>query len=270
TAYSWRTSFLLVPLLGIPIMIAQVIVARRRNLRKVNDWIRERDQTPSVEDEGGEEFQNPVRSTARAVSNRNLRLAVLVAFGLLFCEFGVTNFLTTELTSKLGLTLNYAHGFWRSAAVISGASGLTGWIGQIGFGMLSDRTGRKRSLYVLSLGWAVSMVGLTLISNVTNAWLLLLFWGLFRNGSFPVIYSLLIDSVPESASSGMGVMIGLALGVSQIISGPISGHIINSGGFSANYLMLAGVALLTLVPVAFMRETVAFKAAKSVSQAASA
>ncbi|MFZ0088453.1 MAG: MFS transporter [Solirubrobacteraceae bacterium] len=270
SAYSWRTSFLLIPMLGIPIMIAQVVVARRRNLRKVNEWIREQDQTPSADEEGGEELENPARATAHAASSRNLRLAVLVSFGLLFCEFGVTNFLTTELTSKLGLSLSYSHGFFKSAAVISGASGLTGWIGQIGFGMLSDRTGRKRSMYALSAGWAVAMLGLTLITNVWTAWALLLFWGLFRNASFPVIYTLLIDSVPESASAGMGVMVGLALGVSQIISGPISGHLIDSSGFNANYFLLAAVAAATLVPTFFIRETVTHEPGRAVAGSAPA
>lgn len=56
-------------------------------------------------------------------------------------------------------------------------------------------------------------------------------------------------------------MIGLALGISQIISGPVSGHVINSGGFSANYLLLAGVAAATLIPIFFMRETVQHRSA---------
>jgi len=256
TLFAWRESFLLIPLLAIPIVVGQIVLARRRNLQEVNAWIREHGMTPTVEEDEPASFESPVASLARALRSRNLLMGVLVAFTLIFCEFGVANFLTTQLTEEYDLELGYGAGFFVSAAVISGASGLTGWIGQVGWSTLSDRVGRKLSLYVIAVGWAVALAALTLISGVLSAWLLLLFWGVFRNSPFPVIYSLLIDSLPGSASAGMGVMIAIAVGVSQIASGPISGRIIESAGYDANYLFLAGCALLTLIPVSLMRETV--------------
>lgn len=253
----WRGSFLLIPLFGIPIMIAQVVVGRRRNIKRVNEWIRQNGLTPSIDEDEPARFESPVASTREAASNRNVVLGVITAFLLIFCEFGVANFLTTQLTEDFGLELGTGEGFLLSAAVISGASGLTGWIGQVGWSTLSDRTGRKFSLSIIAVGWAVTLALLVFISGPLSAWLLLLAWGLFRNSPFPVIYSLLIDSIPNAASAGMGIMIAIAVGMSQVFSGPFSGRIIQSYSYDVNYLILAGIALLTLIPVRLMRETVA-------------
>lgn len=246
---TWREAFLFIPLVAIPIVILQIILARRRNLERVNAWIRENGMTPSVEDDEIEERgENPLRAVGIVTRNRNVRWAVVLAFCFLFAEFGVDGFLTVYLTDEVGIPL-------ATAAVVSGASGLTGWIGQIVWGTLSDGLGRKFSLYILAIGWTLSVLAIIFISDLMTAWIILLFWGVFRNSPFPVIYSLLIDSVPEAASSGMGLMIGIALGVAAAISSFAAGFFIDAFGFTVNYVLLAIPCLIALIPIAFMRET---------------
>ena len=88
------------------------------------------------------------------------------------------------------------------------------------------------------------------------AWIILLGWGIFRNSPYPVIYSLLIDSVPDAASSGMGLMIGIALGVAAAISSVATGFVIDTFGFTVDYVFLAIPCLIALIPIALMGETV--------------
>ena len=83
---TWREAFLLIPLIAIPIVILQIIISRRGNLVRVNDWIRENNMTPSVEESevGAGLEQSPVTTLRIALSSRNVRLAIAMAFCFLF------------------------------------------------------------------------------------------------------------------------------------------------------------------------------------------
>ena len=56
---SWREAFLFIPLIAIPIVILQIIVARRRNLERVNAGIEEHRMSPSVTVDEIEKFVLP-------------------------------------------------------------------------------------------------------------------------------------------------------------------------------------------------------------------
>lgn len=142
------------------------------------------------------------------------------------------------------------------AILVAGASGLTGWIGQVLWGTLSDRLGRKFSIAFLIGGWAVTLLAMIFITNLTTAWIVLLAWGLFRNAPFPVVYALLVDSVPQAAGTALGIMIGIALGVSGIFASAVAGLIIEHFGFTWHYIVLAAICLLGFVPLARITETV--------------
>ncbi|GAB3410803.1 MFS transporter [Flindersiella endophytica] len=252
---TWRDAFLWLPLIAVPIMLAQARIGRRDNLEKVNAWIEQHKLTPAVPATDGQRMENPITKLRVALSHRNVWCGLGLAFCLLWAETGVTAFLTTQLVEHAGMTL-------AAAAVVSGASGLTGWIGQVVWGTVSDHLGRKFSLVIICVGWTATVLAMILINSPAMAWTVLIAWGLFRNSPFPVVYALVVDSTPQAASSGMGLVIGIALGVSGIIVPTVSGWIIDHHGFTPNYLMLAATCLLALIPIAAMRETV--KAVKAV------
>jgi MFS family permease len=169
-------------------------------------------------------------------------------FIFLWCEAGASTFLTTQFVQ---------HGLSPSkAALIAGASGLTGWIGQVAWGSWSDRAGRKTSMRFLIIGWTVALLAMIFISGAGSGWLILLFWGLFRNAPFPVAYALLIDSLPKYAGSAMGVMIGIAFGLSGLLATPVSGYLIDHFGFTTQYIVLAAICLLGLIPLSKITESV--------------
>ena len=247
---TWREAFLLIPLIAIPIAVLQLILARRRNLERINNWISEHDMTPSltVDEIGEKRWVNPLSTIKIALTHRNILLAVVTNFLLLWAEMGIASFLTLQLTRDADMAL-------AAASVVSGASGITGWIGQIVWGTVSDYRGRKFSLGILAIGLTLSTVAMIFITNAALAWIILIGWGIFRNSPYPVLYSAIIDSVPEAASSGMGLMIGVGLGVAGLLVSPVAGYFIDHFGFTWDYIMLASAYLLTLIPIALMRET---------------
>ena len=264
---TWRAVFLFIPLLAVPVVILQVVLARRDNLRRVNAWIEDHDMTPSVTEEeiDEERKEEPVATAWEAIklalTSRNVRLSVVANFLFLWAETGVITFLTLQLTREAGLSL-------AAASVVAGASGITGWMGQIFWGTVSDHKGRKWSLGILAVGWAVTVLLMIFISSGALGWIILIGWGVFRNSPFPVMYASIIDAVPDGASSGLGLMIGIGLGSAGFLAAPVAGFIVQHYGFTWHYIFLAGICLLTLVPISLIRETSAGQEESAVPQEA--
>ncbi|OYO01031.1 MFS transporter [Enemella evansiae] len=248
-AAGWQEAFLVIPLLGIPIIIAQTIIGTRRNQQRVYDWIDDHRLTRPLPELSVRNSGSLLAPVKEALRHANVRWSVVLVFLFLWGEAGAVTFLTVQFT---GLGMSNAQ-----AALISGASGITGWIGQVVWGTASDRIGRKFAIVFLILGWAGTLLAMIFISGPTSAWIVLLAWGLFRNAPFPVVYALLIDSVPRAAGTAMGIMIGVALGVSGIFASLVAGIVIDAFGFTWHYVLLAAVCLLGLIPLARITETVA-------------
>jgi MFS family permease len=252
-ASSWRETFIWIPLIGVPIMLAQLLLGTKRNQDKVYSWINQNKMSVPVDDEKDAKIENPIKLLKVALSNRNVASSVAMIFLFLWAEGGVATFMTLHLTERVGLPL-------AEAAVISGASGITGWIGQAFWGTLSDHLGRKFALRIITVGWVLSVLACIFINSAASGWIILIIWGLFRNSPFPVTYALLIDSAPKAAASSMGLMIGIALGLSGFIVAPVAGYFIHNWGWTANYMMLAFACVLAFIPMSMMKETVAKEA----------
>ena len=244
----WREAFLLIPLLGIIIVVMQTVIGTKKNQIKVYDWIDQNHLTrplPELSTRLSGGLMAPVKE---ALKSHNVRWSVVLVFLFLWGEAGAVTFLTTQFVQN-----GMGQG---QAALIAGASGLTGWIGQVVWGTVSDHVGRKFSIAFLLVGWVASLLAMIFITGVTSAWLVLLAWGLFRNAPFPVVYALLIDSVPKAAGTAMGIMIGIALGLSGVFASLVAGAIIDTYGFTVHYVVLAVIVLLGFIPLSRIRETV--------------
>ncbi|MEZ0119165.1 UNVERIFIED_ORG: MFS family permease [Heyndrickxia coagulans] len=249
---TWKSTFLWIPILGIFIMLIQVFVGTRRNEQRVYKWIKERNLT-LPRDVNAEVTKNPFKNAFEAIKNRNVMLGMTINFLFLWTEMGTATFLTLQLTDSVGISL-------AKAAVISGASGITGWIGQIVWGTVSDHLGRKFSLSILAIGSAFSVLGCIFIHSVTFAWIILIVWGIFRNSPYPVVFSLAVDSSPKSAGAGLGILIGVSLGLSGALVTTVAGYFIDHFGWTWNYIMLSAVSILALIPIYLIRETAGQKA----------
>lgn len=246
--WNWREAFLLIPLLGIIIVVMQSFIGTRSNQVKVYDWIDQNHLTRPLPELSTRLTGGILAPVKEALKSPNVRWSVVLVFLFLWGEAGAVTFLTTQFVQD-GMSQS-------KAALIAGASGITGWIGQVVWGTVSDHVGRKFSITFLILGWAVALLAMIFIAGPGSAWLILLFWGLFRNAPFPVVYALLIDSVPKAAGTAMGIMIGIALGVSGVFASIVAGAIIDAYGFTTHYIVLAAIVLLALIPLSRIRETV--------------
>ncbi|GAA2183111.1 MFS transporter [Brooklawnia cerclae] len=255
----WREAFLIIPLLGLVVIAAQSFLGTEKHQRAVYDYIDAHGQTRPAPDLSVKVKESVWDQFLTAFRVPNARRAMLVGFVMLWAEAGATSFLTIQLTER-GISTS-------QAVVIAGASGLTGWIGQIVWGTLSDHIGRKLSLGIILTGWAISVGTMFFISTATTGWLILLFWGLFRNSPFPVIYAILSDSVPKASGSAMGVMIGSALGISGIFAATVAGMVIDNLGWGAHYIVMVVILLLGFIPLARIKETVRTARSVSVSEA---
>jgi MFS family permease len=248
-AGDWRHAFLVIPLLGIPVVIWQSFIGRQKKQAKLYGQIKAMGKTPPQEElstKGDGTMWGPVKE---ALKHANVRWSVLLCFLFLWGEAGAVTFLTTQFAD---FGMNTA-----DAILVSGASGLTGWIGQVVWGTLSDKLGRKFSISFLIIGWVVTLLAMIFIHDLTSAWIVLLAWGLFRNAPFPVLYALLVDSTPKAAGTSMGLMIGVAMGVSGIFASAVSGIVVTHLGFTWHYIILALICLVGFIPLARITETVA-------------
>jgi MFS family permease len=249
TFADWQTAFLLIPLIGVPIMVAQAFLGTKKNQERVYEWIRARGLTPPLESvQHKEDKRSPLRIITDSLRIANLRRVMVVNFGFLWCELGLSTFLVIFLTDRTDMSSG-------QAILVSGASGLTGWFGQILWGTLSDQFGRKKILVILTFGWIVSILPLLLIAHAWQAWVVLLVWGLFRNAPYPVIYSLVIDSAPKQAGSAMGLMIGVCTGIGGAITSAVTGIVLDSGGWLITFSVLLAGPIIGLWALSRVRET---------------
>jgi sugar phosphate permease len=162
------------------------------------------------------------------------------------------SFLVLYLRDGVQITLVVAAKYL-VAAQVSGA------VGRIGFGLLSDRLFGGRRRVVLGLAGLGSIVGALLLSTTapgTSPWLLVPlaagigFFGVGWNG---VQHTLMAELAGPRAA---GTAVGLGLAISSLgvtVCPPAFGLVVERlGGFGAGWLVLAGsmvLALLLLIPV---------------------
>jgi MFS family permease len=102
---NWRDAFLLIPLLGIPIVVLQSFIGTKKNQIKVYDWIDDQRLTrplPELSTRLSGGLRAPVKD---ALSSANGRWAVVLIFLFLWGEAGAVTFLTTQFVQQgmLGL-----------------------------------------------------------------------------------------------------------------------------------------------------------------------
>ena len=246
---TWRDAFFWIPMLGIVMIAFQALVGNKKNEMRVRRWIEKKQLTlPYEETEQKVESKNIFANAINSLKNKNIILTIMIDFLFLWTEMGISTFLTLRLTNHLGISLAVA-------AVISGASGITGWIGQIVWGTVSDHIGRKLSLTIITLGSAISALGCIFINNIWTGWAVLIVWGLFRNSPYSVINSLAVDSTPETAASSLGLLVGIGYGLSGALVSPVVGWIIDNYGWTWSYIFLAGSCLMAFIPLFFIKET---------------
>jgi len=255
---NWRLVFLVLPLLVVPFFLLYWRFANATNYAHFLDDTRRRGLTPPFgSQEEAEEVKAAPGAVRRAFRNPNVVFCSLSA--------GLANVGYMGISFWLPLYLAFvAHYSLAAVAALSVVFTITGGVGQIVWGFVSDRVGRKYTL-VLLFTWIgagfllFQFVGVNLLTLVVVQ----LFTGLAINGVYPVLYAMTSDSSePGAIAIGNGLnMSGMLVGgFGAIIMGFLisrGGGYSSSSGFLHGLYFIAGVMFLTaLLILFFTRETI--------------
>jgi MFS family permease len=256
---NWRLVFLLVPLITVPILIFYWVVSSKGRFDAFVADTRARGLTVPVtgsaaDRDGAGSAPGAVR---RALRNPNV-LVSAIASGLGLAIYTGINF-------WIPLYLAFvAHYDFAQVAAYSVVFTITGGIGQILWGSVSDRLGRKYTLIICFL-WLTVAVLLLQQTGISLGWLIgvQLFLGMATNAIYPVLYALSSDSSEKGAVAiGNGLqMVGQGIGgLSPVLLGwliALGGGFSSVRGFDYGLYFLAALQLLAAILMAlFTRETI--------------
>ena len=256
-SHSWRLVFLLLPWIMVPLLVVFWRFSNERNYALFVADTRRRGLTPPLlETEDGATLHAAPGAFGRAVRNPNILVSSLGS--------GLANFSYYGISFWLPLYLAFvAHYSLAKVAALSVLFTITGGIGQIVWGSISDRLGRKYSLVLMFLWLTVAFLLFRYAGESVGALVAVqLFAGMATNGVYPVLYALASDSSERGAvaiANGLN-MGGLILGgFGTVVVGAIiqwGGGYSSPTGFAVSLDFLAFVMAASAVMIAlFTRET---------------
>jgi MFS family permease len=255
---NWRYVFLLIPLAMIPVWAGWWWFSNKsRYARFERETIAAGLTKPLSGSADGEQTHAAPGALGRSLANPNILVPAIASM------FGIMIY--TGISFWLPQYIAFVGGFsFAEAAAYSAVFTITGGIGQIFWGVVSDYIGRKISLVIAFLWLAVGL--LLLQYSAAGIGILIavqLFAGLATNAIFPVLYAFGSDAAEPG---GMGTANAILLfflylgGISPLVMGfliGMGGGFENATGYLYSLYFLVAVALLSAVLIAlFTRETV--------------
>jgi MFS family permease len=254
----WRLPFLLFPIPMAVVFIAYWRFSSKRRYEAFLRHIKARGETSPVPTDVSSHEHVAVAPGAirRALANPNILVVSMVSMMAVLGYIGLSFWLPQYLTFV-------AHYNFAEAAAYSVLFTITGGVGQIVWGWISDRVGRKICLIIL-FAWLTVAFYLFKFSSLSLVWLVgvQIFAGLALNAPYTLLYAMAFDSA-EKAATGTAVSIVntgcYAGGIGPLI---IGGLIAFGGGYSSHvgydyalYFIMALMALSTVLIACLTRET---------------
>jgi MFS family permease len=251
-AANWRIAYLLYP---IPLAIAFAgywFFAQRRRYETAVERFDASEISAPAEQEAA-----PKGSLRACLATPNITLmailGVLATVGYIGLSFWLPQYLA--FVSKYSPS---------ATSALSDIFTVTGGLGMIGWGWVSDRIGRKLSLTIV-FTWLAVGFALFRFSGDGLGWLIAvqLFAGLAINAPYTLVYSIAMDSAKRGMNGVAAAVIDVGLAIGGGAGPLIVGHLISFGGGYGNVrgydlalwvisaLMLVGAVVTAL----FARET---------------
>jgi len=255
---NWRYVFLLIPLAMIPIWIGYWLFATKNRYAKFEkDTVEAGLTKPLHSTEDDQHHRAPAGALGRALRNPNIVVPSLASLLGIAVYTGISFW----LPQYIAFVGNYS---FAEAAAYSAIFTITGGIGQILWGTVSDWLGRKFTS-IIAFTWLAVGIFLLQYAGLGLVWLIViqLFAGMATNGIFPVIYGFVSDSAEKGAmGTANSVMLTATYlgGLSPLILGVLIGA---GGGFSSVsgynwglYVMVGACILAVVLLTLFTREPV--------------
>lgn len=240
----WRYVFLIIPMIGFVLAGLIWTYANPTTYAQVNAFARQhaltapQDEAPEAQPTLAQQWVE-IRQVLR---NRNVLVTVVCAALINFAQALGLWFLASYTVFVMGQS--------EAAGAVAGVVPyITGWMGQLVWGAVSDRMGRRWTLVILSLWYALATMLLLSVSGMTSLWLVLLFWGGALNAVFPVYYAMMADHAPKATGSAMGLLLMLVF-LGTVPATPIGGLLIqHMGGWGQARGYILGFAVATCAAI---------------------
>lgn len=253
---SWRLAFLIFPVPMIIVFSIYWWFSTKKRYESFVNHVKEVGETvPALHAVEGNVVV-PKGSLKSSISNPNISIIALISMFAIVGYFGISFWLPQYLAFV-------AHYNFAEAAAYSVLFTITGGIGQILWGWISDRLGRKFCLIIVFAWLAIGMY-LFQFSSVSLTWLICiqLFAGFAMNAPYTLVYAIAFDSAKPGASGLAGSIVNVGIyagGFGPFVIGMFIGA---GGGFDQvagyNYALyfISGLMIAAAILTAFFtRET---------------
>ncbi|WP_342246776.1 MFS transporter [Pseudomonas sp. OTU5201] len=253
---NWRLAFLLFPVPMIIIFSVYWWFCTKKRYESFVDHVRDVGETlPALTAAQGAAVA-PEGAFRSAVRNPNISIIALVSMLAIVGYFGISFW----LPQYLAFVANYN---FAEAAAYSVLFTITGGIGQIVWGWISDRVGRKLCLMIV-FAWLALGMYLFQFTSLSLAWLIgvQLFAGCAMNAPYTLLYAMAFDSAKPGTSGIAGSIVNVGIyagGFGPFVIGMFIGA---GGGFEQvagyNYALyfISGLMIVAACVTAFFtRET---------------
>ena len=250
---NWRVAFLYYPIPVAIVFTIYWIFATKKRYDTAVDGIVAAGQPKPLQVEAEDHVAIRPRD---AVRNPNIGIIALISMLAIVGYFGISFW----LPQYLAFVANYD---FAAVAAYSVLFTITGGLGQIFWGSISDRLGRKLSLMIV-LAWIA--VGMVLFQFADQSLAVLiaiqLFAGFALNAPYTLVYAIAFDSAGKGSTGVAASIINVGIylgGFSPFLIGwmiGVGGGFSSSTGYNIALYFLAGLMIIALALTAlFTRET---------------
>ena len=254
----WRYVFLIFPITGYIVWSFYYKWSGPMNYQRFQDNAVKSGYTTQLgQDSNDSDFTPPPGLLGRCIKNPNISIIVIVAFCCLFCYSGINFWLTPYIT----FVGNFDPAL---AASLSVVFTITGGLGQVFWGGISDRIGSKTALLICTM-WLVVAFVLMQFAGISLALLIIL--QLFMGFALNAVYAMIYKFIAVSSEKG-GVVMGNSLvvfgmyfggGIATFVIGALidaAGGWQTASGYYAGLYVMAGIMLAAfIITLLFTRET---------------
>ncbi len=255
TSNDWRVAYLVFPLIGLPFLAFYWFTSTRKRYAEVVEFANQQGDEMALDEDAGDTKAAP-GAFARALRNPNVHFGAIASGVQIAMYWGVSTWIPLYL-------VNIGEYTAAAAAAASFLFTLTGGAGQIVWGAISDRFGRKATM-IFCCAWlaiAVELLQLTTASPFALVFFQLVF-GVCSNAVYPILYAWGSDASEKGAVGisnslqvfyqGLGALMPLLIGLMIAAGGGYTSY----AGYGWSLHLMAGAQILCLLIVAFlMRET---------------